>query len=459
MWFRQKIQAVSREIRIIQSWQSPANIDTAKLPAGLTGKKITRPTAEPASWIKVTVVEKQPIQKLLPVEGVRLSAVSAGIKESGRRDLVVIEIAGNARVAAVFTRNRFLAAPVVIAKKHLQQSQPRFLIINSGNANAGTGSAGLQDALACCQKLAELGRCDAAEVLPFSTGVIGESLPVAKILRATGPALANLKEEHWAAAASAIMTTDTRSKGLSVTTEIDGVSLTITGICKGAGMIRPDMATMLAYVATDAPVEQNLLQALLKEAVTFSFNRITVDGDTSTNDACILIATGKAKVKQYCDISDPSWQPYRQALNQVFLKLAQDIVRDAEGATKFIEVRVEGAATASDALEVACTIAHSPLVKTAFFASDPNWGRILAAIGRAPVTCLDVAHVDLWLNEICIVENGERCKNYTEQAGKQVMSQRDIVIRIHLGVGEASESVWTSDLSHGYVRINAEYRT
>jgi glutamate N-acetyltransferase/amino-acid N-acetyltransferase len=396
---------------------------------------------------------------LSPVAGVRIGVTSAGVKTPGRKDLVIFEIAKGAKVAAVFTRNKFCAAPVHIARRHLQQCAPEYLLINTGNANAGTGSRGLQAALVCCQHVANLVGCEYTAVLPFSTGVIGELLPTDTILGATADALAQLDDNHWLKAAEGIMTTDTRPKGASVTAVVSGEPITITGICKGAGMIKPDMATMLAYVATNASIAKELLQQLIKQAVELSFNRITVDSDTSTNDACLLIATGRTNVAEYSQIDDPLWQPFRQALNQLFLNLAQAIVRDAEGATKFIEVRVIHALTSADALEVAYTIAHSPLVKTAFFASDPNWGRILAAIGRSEVVALDVNRVSVWLGKLCIVENGERAADYEEQAGQQIMAEQEITICVDLSMGEICESVWTSDLSHEYVRINAEYRT
>ena len=399
------------------------------------------------------------LPSLLPVDGIRIGVTSAGIKTPDHKDLVVFEIPAGSNAAAVFTQNKFCAAPVQIARRHLQQSVPGYFIINTGNANAGTGVTGLQDALTCCQRVATLTGCAIAEVLPFSTGVIGEPLPVPAIVGATASALNSLGNDQWSAAATGIMTTDTRPKGISLQTEVQGVRITITGISKGAGMIKPNMATMLAFVATDAPVDKIVLQQLIRQATDKSFNRITVDSDTSTNDACMLVATGRAKVASYTNIDDPEWQPFREALSQVFLTLAQAIVRDAEGATKFVEVKVQHAATEEDALQVAYTIAHSPLVKTALFASDPNWGRILAAIGRAPVSKLEVDKIAVWLDNLCIVRDGGRASDYEEQAGQRVMNQEEMVIRVDLGIGEGVASVWTSDLSHEYVRINAEYRT
>jgi len=396
---------------------------------------------------------------LIAVEGVRLGVAAAGIKVPGRKDLVVFELAKPSQVAGVFTQNKFCAAPVVIAREHLSQTSPRYFIINTGNANAGNGAQGLQDAMSCCQHLAKLGDCDTSEVLPFSTGVIGEPLPVNTIIDASADALDNLGADYWAEAATGIMTTDTRPKGASTVVSVAGVPVTITGISKGAGMIKPNMATMLAFVATDAPIPSQVLQPLLAQVVGQSFNRITVDGDTSTNDACILIATGQAELAPYNDTNSPLWQPFRDGLKRIFQELAHAIVRDAEGATKFIRVMVENALDSKDALEVAYTIAHSALVKTAFFASDPNWGRILAAIGRARINDLMVERLTIWLNDLCIVSGGERALGYEEAAGQAVMAQADILVRVNLGMGNVTESVWTSDLSHEYVRINAEYRT
>jgi len=396
---------------------------------------------------------------LLPVSGIRIGVACAGIKSPQRKDLVVFNIAKGSQVAGVFTSNKFSAAPVVVARQHLQQASPRYLIVNTGNANAGTGAAGVRDAISCCREVAVAGRCETSQVLPFSTGVIGEPLPVDVILNSIGDSLADLQGNNWAAAAEGIMTTDTCPKGASLQMDVAGVPVTITGICKGAGMIRPDMATMLAFVATDAPIAPGVLRQLVKQAVESSFNRITVDSDTSTNDACVLIATGKALVDGFCWLDDPQWQPFRKALSALFVSLAQAIVRDAEGATKFIEILVEDAESSESALEVAYTIAHSPLVKTAFFASDPNWGRILAAIGRACVPDLDVERVSIWLNNICIVRHGARAEEYDEVAGQRVMALPEILVRVNLAAGNVSETVWTSDLSHEYVRINAEYRT
>lgn len=397
--------------------------------------------------------------ELLPVKGFRLGIASAGIKKPGRRDVVVMEVPVDATLAAVFTRNQFCAAPVVLAKKHLASGAlPRYLLVNTGNANAGTGAAGLTAATECCTALAEKTRVDTESVLPFSTGVIGEPLPVGKIVAALDAALEDLDENHWLEAAHGIMTTDTRPKGHSVVIEHQGKQITLTGISKGSGMIMPNMATMLGYVATDAIVDANLLQRLLSQVNEQSFNRITVDGDTSTNDACILVATGQSGV-EVSDLEPALMNKFVAALREVMLELAQAIVKDGEGATKFVEVRVERAASVDEALKVAYTIAHSPLVKTALFASDPNWGRILACVGRAGVQDLDVDEVNIWLDDVAIVRNGGRAESYTEAQGQAVMNKEDILIRVSLNRGQVQESVWTTDLSHDYVKINAEYRS
>ncbi len=395
---------------------------------------------------------------LRTVAGIRLGTARAGIKSPTRDDLTVIEMGEGGTAAAVFTRNAFCAAPVHLARRHLEQAAPRYLLINSGNANAGTGEAGERDALACCAALAEAGSCETARVLPFSTGVIGVNLPVDKIRTALPAALANLDEDHWPAAARAIMTTDTVPKGISRQFLIEGQPVTITGIAKGAGMIRPDMATLLAFVATDAALPSSLLQTCLSEAVEQSFNRISVDGDTSTNDACVLLASGASGIELDESRSEPL-AGFQQALTEVCVLLAQAIVRDGEGATKFIGIRVEGGRDQAECLQVAYTVAHSPLVKTAFFASDANWGRILAAVGRAGLSELDIQAVQIWLGEVCIVENGGRAAGYTEEAGSAVMREAEIPVRIRLNRGPAEATVWTCDFSHDYVRINAEYRT
>ncbi|WLQ14112.1 bifunctional glutamate N-acetyltransferase/amino-acid acetyltransferase ArgJ [Hahella aquimaris] len=400
-----------------------------------------------------------PLPEFHPVAGVRIGVGSAGIKKPGRKDLVVFELCEGAQTAAVFTSNAFCAAPVTLAKRHLAEGSPRFLLINTGNANAGTGRQGMDNALRCCQALAQLGEVASEEVLPFSTGVIGEPLPVDKVVAGLPSALANLSENAWAEAAEGIMTTDTRPKGATMRLEIDGVAVHISGVSKGAGMIKPNMATMLGFVATDADIEPELLQRMLTAAANKSFNRITVDGDTSTNDACVLVATGRSGAPRFTQDNAELWRPFQEALDELMQRLAHAIVRDAEGATKFVAVNVQGATALSEALDVAYTIAHSPLVKTALFASDPNWGRILAAVGRAGLQNLEVERIHIYLNEVCIVEGGARAASYTEEAGQAVMDLEEITIRVDLGRGEVEDTVWTCDFSHEYVTINAEYRT
>ena len=395
--------------------------------------------------------------ELIPVPGVRLGTAQAGVRYKGRSDVVLMEFCPGSSCAGVFTRNAFCAAPVVIAKRHMHSMAPRMFLINSGNANAGTGRQGEADALACCASLAEVAACSLEEVLPFSTGVIGEPLPVERI-SAVLPALYDgLSATSWAQAARAIMTTDTLAKGVSRQVGIEGTTVTITGIAKGSGMIRPDMATMLAYIATDAGMGQEELQQCLQAAMNESFNRITVDGDTSTNDACMLVATGKSGLR--IKPGSRGYTEFTTALREVCVYLAQAVVRDGEGATKFITIDVEEGMEEQECLDVAYTIAHSPLVKTAFYASDPNWGRILAAIGRAGLSDLDLDKVRVYLNDVCIVEQGARAVSYTEQAGQAVMHEAEITIRVLLGRGTARSRVWTTDLSHEYVRINAEYRS
>jgi len=401
---------------------------------------------------------KTGLPELHPVPGFRLGSASAGIKSMDRLDLVVMELAPASTCAAVFTRNAFCAAPVVVAREHLGNAVPAYLLVNTGNANAGTGDQGMHDALQCCSDLAELAACSAAAILPFSTGVIGEPLPVDRIRSGLPAAMENLAEDGWATAATGILTTDTRPKGSSRQIEIDGHTITITGIAKGAGMIRPDMATMLAFIATDARVSSDSLQSCLSAAVGKSFNRITVDGDTSTNDACVLVATGKTALPEI-KTGDEPYRIFSAAVREVCVELAQAIVRDGEGATRFVTVSVEAGLDTDECLQVAYTIAHSPLVKTALFAGDPNWGRILAAVGRAGVEELDLQAIEIYLDDVCIVRDGGRAADYTEAAGQQVMDQPEITIRVVLGRGDYSEQVWTCDLSYDYVRINAEYRT
>lgn len=391
------------------------------------------------------------------VAGIRLGTTRAGIKYPDRRDLVVIEAAPGTRAAAVFTRNAFRAAPITVARTHLAAASPRYLVINTGNANAGTGRQGLVDAEATCRALAERTGCRLQEVLPFSTGVIGEPLPLFRVLVGLPAALAELRADGWTEAACGIMTTDTRPKWASRRLALDGREITVTGIAKGAGMIRPDMATMLAFVATDAVADEILLRRALTDAVAESFNAITVDGDTSTNDACVLLATGRSGANVAGEGED--FARFAAAVSEVCVELAQAIVRDGEGATKFITIRVEGGLDEAECRQVAYTIAHSPLVKTAFFAADPNWGRILAAVGRAGLADLDLEGVAIHLDEVCIVREGGRAPDYTEERGQDVMRRPDIAIRVELGRGEAAARIWTTDLSFDYVRINAEYRT
>lgn len=399
-----------------------------------------------------------PLSTLHPVPGFELGIASAGIKRPGRKDVVVMRCAEGSSVAGVFTLNAFCAAPVILARKRVLGSV-RYLLTNTGNANAGTGEPGLQNARRSCASLAQLAGVEEGAVLPFSTGVIGEPLPVEKIEGALQAALDDLDADHWAQAASGIMTTDTLPKGASRQFVHDGVTVTVTGISKGAGMIKPNMATMLGYIATDAKVSQAVLQDLLRDAANKSFNRITIDGDTSTNDCCMLIATGQAPLEEITQASGALFAALKQAVFDVCMEVAQAIVRDGEGATKFVTVQVNGGATYQECLDVGYAVAHSPLIKTALFASDPNWGRILAAVGRAGVAQLDVNLIDVFLGEVCIASHGCRAASYTEEQGAAVMAQAEITIRIELGRGTCSETIWTTDLSHEYVKINAEYRT
>lgn len=397
-----------------------------------------------------------------PIAGIQLASHSAGIKKSGSDDLVVFILDEGTNCAATFTQNAFCAAPVTLAKKHLSEQKPRALIINSGNANAGTGDTGMQNAIQTCQWLADEIACSPEQILPFSTGVIGEQLPMEKMQKGieqlTSKSANTFSENNWLLAAKGIMTTDTVAKAVSKTFMLDDEKITISGIAKGSGMICPNMATMLAFIATDANVDQIFLQQCLNSIVDDSFNAITVDGDTSTNDACILLATGKAKNTQL-DKDAVGVGIFVDALKEVATILAQSIVRDAEGATKFVTVKVEQAKSKTEARNVAYTIAHSPLVKTALFASDPNWGRILAAVGRADVEQLNISGVNIFLDEVCIVQNGGVDADYTEEKGQAVMNQDEITIRIELASGESTATLWTSDLSHEYVRINSEYRS
>ena len=398
------------------------------------------------------------LDEILPIAGIRLASVAAGIKKNGNEDLVVMALDEASTCAASFTKNAFCAAPVTLARQHLSQHTPRALLINSGNANAGTGETGMQNARQCCQWLAEESALLPEQVLPFSTGVIGQQLPMPVLQSGIKQVVSRLAEENWPAAARGIMTTDTVAKAISRTVLLDNKEVSITGIAKGSGMICPDMATMLAFIATDANVDAAFLQQSLAAVIDESFNAITVDGDTSTNDACVLIATGKAGNQQLTESSQDS-RKFIDTLKQVCLFLAQAIVRDAEGATKFVTVNVDKARSREEARKVAYTIAHSPLVKTALFASDPNWGRILAAVGRAGVQQLDISGVDIFLGDVCIVRSGGVDSDYTEEKGQAVMNEHEIPISVELGRGEESATIWTSDLSHEYVRINSEYRS
>jgi len=394
------------------------------------------------------------------VAGVELGTAMAGIRKAGRPDVVLVRLAGGSRVAGVFTRNRFCAAPIVVAREHLVAAAggARALVINTGNANAGTGDEGIERARATCRAVARSVACDAREVLPFSTGVIMEPLPVERIVAAVPACVSDLRTDNWAAAAAAIMTTDTVPKARATRVALDGSTVTITGMAKGAGMIRPDMATMLAFVATDASVTAAALQALVREVADESFNCISVDGDTSTNDAFVLIATG-ALANAPIEVDSAAYRALRGGLVEVARALAQAIVRDGEGATKFITVRVERGASVEECRKVAYAIAHSPLVKTAFFASDPNLGRLLAAIGNAGIPDLEVSGVSVHLGEVRVASQGGRDPDYREEDGQRVMAQPEITVRVGLGRGDAQATVWTCDLSHDYVTINAEYRT
>ncbi len=402
------------------------------------------------------MIESSALQELsYMIDGIRLNTVAANIRYPAREDLVLIELAEGTNVAAVFTRNAFCAAPVRIAKKHLKEASPRYLLINSGNANAGTGAAGIDAAVACCSGVANVVQCATKEVLPFSTGVIGEALPFDKINVCVDELSQGLDAQLWGKAATAIMTTDTVAKLFSVSVEIDGQTLNLTGMAKGSGMIRPDMATMLSYIATDAKIDSDKLQSCLQYAVDRSFNRITVDGDTSTNDAVVLMATGKSTI----NIDEQNIELFQDILNGLCETLAKAIVRDGEGATKLINVVVENGIDESECANVAYAIAHSPLVKTAFFASDPNWGRILAAVGYAGVDDFDIDKVEIYLDDVCLVQQGGKAQSYSEAEGQRVMDKSEITVRVNLQRGQAKTTVWTCDLSYDYVKINAEYRT
>jgi glutamate N-acetyltransferase/amino-acid N-acetyltransferase len=397
--------------------------------------------------------------ELLEIPGITIGTAIAGIKQSERDDLVVLVLAPGTQAAGVFTQNAFRAAPVEIAVDHLVARAPRALVINSGNANAATGGPGYQDALDVCAGVAQVLDIEPTQVLPFSTGVIGERLPVAAMLGAVARAGAATDASHWEAAANAILTTDTRAKALSRRLEVQDVEVKVTGIAKGAGMIRPDMATMLAFVGCDANIDAHCLQAMARRVAERSFNRITVDGDTSTNDAFVIIATGAAGNPPISGPRDAGYEEVLGVLTEVAAELAQRIVRDGEGASRFVSIRVAGGASADECLAVAYTVAESPLVKTAMFAGDPNWGRFCMAIGRAGIPGLDPARVNLFLDDVCVARAGLMDEAYREAAGSAVMAREEYEILIELGRGDAEEVVWTTDLSYEYVRINAEYRT
>nr|WP_010132547.1 bifunctional glutamate N-acetyltransferase/amino-acid acetyltransferase ArgJ [Microbulbifer agarilyticus] len=397
-------------------------------------------------------------QPLPSIPGIRLAAVPAKVKDWQRNDLLLIDIAEGASVSATFTQNAFCAAPVLVAKEHIREGGIRALLVNAGNANAATGERGLQDASRCCEGVAQALGTSAQQVLPFSTGVIGEHLPVQNILNAIPTAAAQLQADGWESAAKAIMTTDTRPKTASRQIEIAGETISIVGIAKGAGMVQPNMATMLAYVATDARIPQNVLDTLVQEAVAASFNRISVDGDTSTNDACVLIASG-ATGPELADTNSDTYAQLKAAIIAVHIELAQAIVKDGEGATKFVTVQVNNAASSEEALRMAFEIGESPLVKTALYASDPNWGRLVMAIGNAGAKDLETNKICVYLDDVQIVEAGGRAASYTEDAGQKVFEQAEFTISVDLQRGDVSEHIWTCDFSHEYVTINAEYRT
>jgi len=399
-------------------------------------------------------------EMLHPIDGVELGIAMAGVRKANRRDLLVVKIAPGSSVAGVFTANRFCAAPVQVCREHLAAGQEiRALVVNTGNANAGTGADGLQRARSTCAALAGLLGVEAEQVLPFSTGVIMETLPNDRIEAALPAALADARPLNWALAAEAIMTTDTVPKAASRQLQIGGRAVTLTGIAKGAGMIRPNMATMLGFIATDAAIAPRLMQQLVKEAADRSFNRITIDGDTSTNDSLVLIATHQAGHRELTHPTSADGVRFREALESLAQELAQAIVRDGEGASKFITVQIDGGKSEDECKQAAYAIAHSPLVKTAFFASDPNLGRILAAVGYAGIADLDQGQIDLYLDDVHVVERGGRRASYREEDGARVMKQSEITVRVDLNRGKASATVWTCDFSYDYVKINADYRS
>ncbi|CAM8667981.1 ArgJ N-acetylglutamate synthase (N-acetylornithine aminotransferase) [Comamonadaceae bacterium] len=396
---------------------------------------------------------------LIAIPGVRIGVTEAGVRKAGRKDLTVMLLDEGCSVGGVFTTNRFCAAPVQLCRQHLQVSPARAIVINTGNANAGTGADGLARAKQSCVTLAAKLSLAPEQVLPFSTGVIMEPLPVDRIEAGLDAAIADARPDHWLKAAEGIMTTDTQPKAFSASAVVDGCTVSVTGISKGAGMIRPNMATMLGFIATDACVDQSLMAALARELAEGSFNRVTVDGDTSTNDSLLLIATNKAAHSPITDLDSVAARALKAALLEVARKLAQAIVRDGEGATKFITVKVEGGRTEAECRQVAYAIAQSPLVKTAFFASDPNLGRILAAVGYAGIEDLDQGLIELHLDEVLVATRGGRNPHYREEDGQRVMKQSEITVQVGLGRGTATQTVWTCDLSHDYVTINADYRS
>ena len=398
-------------------------------------------------------------QSLVKIKGIRLSASSAKIYRKKRDDIALIEITDGSVTSAAFTQNRFCAAPVQISKNHLSKSKPRYCLINAGNANAGTGEDGLSNSKAICRELAKITNCNENEILPFSTGVIGEDLPVEKINKVLPQLVKNLSEDCWVNVAKSIMTTDTIPKAVSSQISIANSTVSITGIAKGSGMIKPDMATMLSFVATDANVTKDALDKIRDHALFKSFNRITVDGDTSTNDSFLLISTCAIDAPIIDKKDSKEFKILENEIIKVCRELAQAIVRDGEGATKFISIQVDEGIDSSECLSVAYKVAESLLVKTAFTASDPNWGRIIAAIGNSNIRDLDIHKIDVYIDDICIVNNGERSKTYNEDKGKKVMKQNEIILRINLRRGTFSEEIWTTDLSYEYIKINAEYRS
>jgi glutamate N-acetyltransferase/amino-acid N-acetyltransferase len=401
----------------------------------------------------------KPLDKLMPIAGIRLSAVHAGLRYRKRPDLVALVADEGTQTTAVFTKNRFAAAPVIVAREHLASADTCALLVNAGQANAGTGNEGIALARQSCLWLAQEVGCAPEQVLPFSTGVIGVVPPAAPLQTAIPGLCSQLRADGWHDAAEGIVTTDTAPKGVSAQAVIAGTRVTITGITKGSGMIRPNMATMLAFIATDAAIAPDTLHSALMAAVNRSFNRITVDGDTSTNDACVLMATGRAGNPMIDSHDGEDYEGFVAVLTDVCVDLAKMIVRDGEGATKFVTIDVREGGSVDDCLAVAYTVAHSPLVKTALFASDPNWGRILAAVGRAPVGEIDIDRVEVDINDVAVVRAGSVAESYTEERGKQAMAPEDVVICIRLGGGSESATVWTTDLSYEYVRINADYRS